>query len=247
MSTTRDARPFGVLVPATNTAVEAEFNDLRLGGVSWHSGRMPVRKTGLRDDAAFAGFVEGLHREMQGALEGVLSAGVEHVVLATSAQVFWGGKEGAAEVDARLQALSGGVSVTTAGTALTAALTALGARTVGVVTPYQPIGDARLRAFLEESGFEVAAIHGLRSKSVRSVATLTAEQLRDGFQRVDGSAVDALVQPGTNLPCLRFVTALEEEFGKPVVTLNAALVWHAYRSRGIADRSDAFGSLFAHH
>lgn len=36
---------------------------------------------------------------------------------------------------------------------------------------------------------------------------------------------------------------MEEELGKPVIAINAATVWHAYRTHGIRDQIKGFGCL----
>lgn len=247
MSGKSAVRRFGVLIPSTNTAVEAEFNDLRTSGVSWHAGRIPVRQSGLGDDQSFSAFVEGLDDEVDATLRDVLSAQVEHVVLATSAQVFWGGRRGAAEIESRLRSKASGCGVTTAATALLAALRALGVSRVGVLTPYQPIGDERLRTFLEESGVEVVAMHSLRVGSLTDIANQTPDAVRDGFARVNVPAAEALIQVGTNLPCAQIAVDLEKQWGKPVVPLSTAFVWHAYRTRGIDEPLVGWGTLLAEH
>lgn len=64
---------------------------------------------------------------------------------------------------------------------------------------------------------------------------------------MDAPDVDALLQAGTNLPAAIAAAEMEVELGKPVVAINTATVWHAYRSNGIMDQFDGFGSLFSQH
>ncbi|KAF8851545.1 hypothetical protein BDZ45DRAFT_750571 [Acephala macrosclerotiorum] len=63
--------------------------------------------------------------------------------------------------------------------------------------------------------------------------------------RANGEDVDVelLIQAGTNLLAGKAAAELEEELGKPVVTINTATVWHAYRSNGIMDKVEGWGSL----
>lgn len=39
---------FGLILPSTNTSVEAEFNRMLVPGVSWHSGRIFAANPGKR-------------------------------------------------------------------------------------------------------------------------------------------------------------------------------------------------------
>ncbi len=56
-----------------------------------------------------------------------------------------------------------------------------------------------------------------------------------------------LIQAGTNLPATRVAAEMEIELGKPVIAINTATVWHAYRTNGINDQFDGFGSLLSEH
>jgi maleate isomerase len=64
---------------------------------------------------------------------------------------------------------------------------------------------------------------------------------------LDGPDVDAIVQAGTNLSVTLIAEELEREFGKPVIPINVACVWHAFRALGIEDKIPGFGSLFVDH
>ena len=44
---------------------------------------------------------------------------------------------------------SGGLDVTTGALATQAALDAYGAKKVGIITPYQPVGDEQVKLFME--------------------------------------------------------------------------------------------------
>lgn len=90
-------------------------------------------------------------------------------------------------------------------------------------------------------------IHGLRCSSATSIAEVDAETIKEAFRKVNAPDVDALLQAGTNLPAAIAAAEMEKELGKPVVAINTATVWHAYRSNGILDQFDGFGSLFSEH
>jgi len=40
---------------------------------------------------------------------------------------------------------------------------------------------------------------------------------------------------------------MEEELDKPVIAINTATVWHVYRTNGIKDQIQGFGSVLAEH
>jgi len=219
---------------------------MRVEGVSWHSGRIYIPDPVLDDDASFLRFLENLQEETRIAVRDVLTANPDHLVMGMSAETFWGGLSGAGAFRQKMKDLSG-LDVTTGANACKAALEIHDAKRIGVITPYQPVVDNQVREFFEELGYEVVAMKGLKCKSATSISEVGPEQIRGAFHAVDSPHVDALVQVGTNLPAVRVAAELEHELGKPVLAINAATVWHAYRTNGIDDKIAGFGSLLAEH
>lgn len=163
-----------------------------------------------------------------------------------SAETFWGGKNGAAEFESFMHSISG-LSVTTGAHAAVSALQIYGARKIGIITPYQAVGDQQVVDFFQEAGFTVHAIKGLRCDSATSIAEVGPDVIKSAFREVDAEDVDALFQAGTNLAAAGVAAEMERELGKPVVAVNTATVWHAYRTNGIEDKVEGFGSLLAEH
>ena len=58
---------------------------------------------------------------------------------------------------------------------------------------------------------------------------------------------DAVVQLGTDLIMAKLADEAERWLGKPVLAINAAMLWHALRARGIQDRVLGFGSILREH
>lgn len=244
---TAERAEFGLILPSTNTTVEAEFNWMRVDGVSWHTGRIYIPDSELQDDASFVTFLENLRGEIGRAVRDVITAEVDYLVMGMSAETFWGGREGAENFAQWMADLSGGLGVSTGAMASKAALDVYGARRIGVITPYQPVGDEQVKQFFEEMGFEVVNIHGLKCTTAQNIGDVTPEEIREAFLKVNSDDVEVLLQAGTNLPAVKVADELEKELGKPVIAINAATVWHAYRTNGIMDQFDGFGSLFRDH
>ena len=127
------------------------------------------------------------------------------------------------------------------------ALKLYGAKRLGVVTPYQPVGDRNVARYFNEAGFEVAKIHGLKCDSPVAIAHVSEAQLRDAILTVNGPDVDAIVQVGTNLAMARLAPEAERWLGKPVIAINTAIYWHALRSVGITDKMSGWGPLLEKH
>ncbi|CAJ2501290.1 Uu.00g041430.m01.CDS01 [Anthostomella pinea] len=238
---------FGLIVPATNTVVEAEFARMLVPGVSWHSGRIAIANPSLKDDATMVAFLESLRTTIGDAVRSVGMCLPTYLVMGMSAETFWGGLSGAAEFERFMASTSGGLGVTTGALAARAALDAYGARRIGIITPYQAVGDAQVVDFFTAVGYDVHMIHGLRCETATAIAEVAPETIKEAFRRVDALGVDALMQAGTNLPAAVAAAEIERELGKPVIAINTATVWHAYRTNGIMDKVTGFGSLLEEH
>ncbi|MGN0063426.1 MAG: Dabb family protein [Nocardioides sp.] len=196
-------KKFALVLPSTNTSVEREFHHVRPQDCSWHTGRIMIKAPALDSADAFGAFRECLNAALPDALEVVMTCKPDYIVMGMSAETFWGGVQGNAAFQQNVRDLTG-LEVTTGATAAGEALKAFGAKRIGIVTPYQPVGDEQVVDYFTELGFDVAAIKGLCSASATSIADETPETLREAFLAVDGPDVDALIQCGTNLESPRW-------------------------------------------
>lgn len=239
-------RKFAVLVPSTNTSVQPEFDAMRPTGVTNHISRIVIPNTPLAGDDDFSAMVRAIEGAQLAALESALTCEPDYLILGISVETFWGGLAASETLKRELMQKSG-LGVSLGADACQAALAVHGAKRLGVITPYFPVGDANVRRFFEESGFAVRRLIGLKCRSPVLIAHIGEAELRRAIAEVDGDDVDAVVQVGTNLAMARL--AGEEEFarGKPVIAINTAIYWHALRANGIADRIPGWGSLLARH
>lgn len=238
---------FATIVPSTNTTVEHDFHAVSPWGITFPVGRMYIPEPHTRDDQEFSHIIEQVYVALEEAIRVVMTTEPDYLVLGMSAPTFWGGTEGNARFETGLRDMSGLKSVTVGATAVRVALEALGARSVAFLTPYQPVGDGHVNRFLVESGFTVTRSLGLRVPSITYISRTPANTLIAALRELDGDDIDVIVQAGTNLSMIRLADEAERWLGKPVVTVNAATLWHALRSYGIEDRFEGFGSLLREH
>ena len=235
------------IVPSTNTIVEADFNHLfRIPGVTFHTGRMYIESPSLDSNEAFAALLQQVDRAFETAVRDVLTCEPDYLVMGMSAPTFWGGREGNAAFLERARRLCG-LGVTTGAEACSAALEAYGVGRIAVLTPYQPIMREQIVRYFEESDFPVTRYVDLACASATAIAAVTPDRLRGVLRDLDGPDVDAIVQVGTNLSMVRLAAEAEGWLGKPVIAINAAIMWHAYRANGFDDRIDGCGSLLSDH
>ncbi|WP_067701462.1 maleate cis-trans isomerase family protein [Nocardia jejuensis] len=237
---------FGVLAPSTNTIVEPDFYRMGVPGVTAHFSRIHIRDQNMSDDAGMGRLLEQIRAELVSACERVLTCEPDYMVMGMSAETFWGGVEGNRQFVRQIHEVTG-LEVATGAEACRRALEMYGAKRIGVVTPYQPVGDENVVRFFGELGFEVKAIRGLRCPTAVSIAHVTESTLRAALLEVDSDGVDALIQCGTNLSMVGLAEEAERWLGKPVLAINAATWWMALRDNGIEDRVEGAGSLLRDH
>ncbi|MER7106917.1 maleate cis-trans isomerase family protein [Streptomyces sp. NPDC000229] len=240
-------RTFGVIAPSTNTVVEPDFYRMTVPGVTAHFSRIHIRDQNMAGDAGMERLLEQIRDEIGAACERVLTCEPDSMVMGMSAETFWGGVAGNRAFVKQIHDITG-LRVATGAEACERALRLYGARRIGVLTPYQPVGDANVRRFFGELGFEVAGVTGLRCPTAVSIAHVGEDRLRQALTALAAlDGVDALVQCGTNLSMVSLADEAERWLGLPVIAINAATWWMALRDNGIEDKVYGAGSLLREH
>ena len=228
----RLSRVLGVLVPWFNTVVEPDLAALRPAAVTNQTARFTLDAHVVDDIRATA--------------TKLLACRPDAFLVALATESFPNGLAMLTRTAEEL-AQAAGRPVFTASHASQAALRALGARRIAVVTPFDDTSNARVKDAFAAHGFDVVRIAGLACPDLDSIARVPEAEIRRIFRAADHADADALVQVGTGLPVLRLVADLERAHVKPVVACNAALYWQALRETGVADRIAGFGRLLADH
>lgn len=236
----------GVIIPSTNIAVEYDCQRLRPEGLTWHFARFFVEQPDLSSDNMFLAFIDAIRETIPDAMRDIMTCEPTHIMMGMSAETFWGGLEGNAEFTDRLREYIGpDIGLTTGANALDSALKAFGAKRVAALTPYQSVGDEQVHRYLEETGYEVSKVVGLKCDTATSIAhTPPSEVIDVVVNQLDNDNVDAIVQAGTNLSSVNIFPTLEKQLGKPIIPINIATIWHAFRATGIKDQFMGNGWLF---
>lgn len=235
----------GVVVPSTNTTVQPETDALRLPGVTFHVGRIPITDRKISAES-FLDHVAAMRAGIKDASDQVMTAGVQALIMGVALECFWGGLAGSADLRKHLEDRCG-VPVVLGSEAVRAGLEAFGARRIAVLTPHMPKGDEEVRAWLQEAGFDVVRLQGLSCESPRAIAQVSEARIRAELRALDGDDVDALVQVGTNLAGARVCAEAERWLDKPALSINTTSAWAAMRSAGIADRISGHGRILEEH
>ena len=237
----------GIIVPSTNTTVQPETDSLRPIGVTNHIGRIHIPDLPLSNDTQFEAMVDAIGPDLFSCVDRVMTCKPDHLIMAMSIPTFWGGKAGSEQLLAKLQDRAG-VPVTMGSEACIEALRCFeNVSKIGILTPYQPIGDAHVAQYFEDHGYKVATVHSLKRPSEVQIAHATEADIRDGLKVLAAAGVDAIVQAGTDLAVIDIADEAERWLGIPMIAINAATYWTALRRCGIADRMAGCGSLLAEH
>src|SRR5215470_2982839 len=100
---------FGVIVPSTNTVVEADYNRMAPHGVTFHSGRMYISQPALDSDAAFEALLGEIRQARATAVRDVVTCKPDYIVMGMSVETFWGGVQGNTRFIESVREQSGGL------------------------------------------------------------------------------------------------------------------------------------------
>jgi maleate isomerase len=232
----------GVVVPSTNTTVQPETDRLLVPGVTCHTGRVTIKERPLDTEEAFQEHMQMMRDGIGTAIDQIMTAGLDHLIMGIALESFWGGVAAAAKLQAEL-AQRAGVGISMGSTAAVAALGKFDARKIAILTPHQPRGDEMVRAYFAEAGFDVVRLKGLKCATPRLIAQVPLRDIRNSLRELDGDDVDALLMLGTALPAASVAVEAERWLGKPVLAVNVVSYWHAIRQCGIADRVLGHGRI----
>lgn len=228
----------GMLVPSGNVVIEPQVNAMLPAGVALYVTRLPLTGSSERELLAMAEGVEGAARLLADARVGQIAFNC------TAVSTFSKEMEGSIK---RRIAQATGLEPLATSEALVAALRALGALRIVLLTPYIPSINEREAAFLAAEGFEVLAEHGLGIDTNAEMAALAPQTWSELARRHRDPRADAYLVSCTAIRSAEVIEDMEKELGRPVVTSNQALAWHCLRAAGLPDRIAGFGELLARH
>jgi maleate isomerase len=227
-------RHFGVLIPSTNTTVETEYTRLLPPSLQAHYARL-----GKGQNVAF---VPSRDDDLKYQSQLLGNAKVEVVALTqSSASMSDDDYDSNAK---RYMSEACGAPALTSAEAIGQAIGALGGKRIGLVSPYSQAVMARTKRYYEmRYCVEVVANEGFGATDSYAIGALNADNATAAFARMDLAQIDLLVVLGGNFPTMCFIAAWEQEFGKPVLTTNQAVIWAVMTTMGINESLSGLGVL----
>jgi maleate isomerase len=228
----------GMLLPSSNQVAESELPAMLPDGVAVHTTRLKLAGGGRDELLAMTEKVEDAARL-------VADAGADLIVFhCTAVSTF--NAEMEVGLKRRIEQATGRPATATS-EALVAAFRALGARRIVLVSPYSPETNAREVAYFAHHQITVLSETGLDLKGGNAYAAVEPGQWYRHVTAQRTSDADAYFLSCTTIRAVPVIAALERDLGKPVVTSNQAMAWHALRRGGVQDKVEGFGALLAEH
>ena len=219
----------GLLVPSSNTTIEGDFHRNLPEDVEVITSRMFLEHTTKNAE------IYMIEESLPDAIRMIRTA-KPHVTVfgCTSAGSLFGqGYDASILQDIRKET---GTEVVSILSALSEEFALLGAMKIAVFTPYIEELNETIRASLEEDGFDVLSIDGMGIVDNTRIGSLRGEEIlafaRDKINHAHLEKADCLFFSCTNLPAIRALPLLQENFPKTsIMTSNLAAIRAVHRRR----------------
>jgi maleate cis-trans isomerase len=227
----------GVLVPSGNTVAEPELRAMLPAGIGLFVTRLPLTGSSAPELLAMLDTLD---------TGTMLLAGAEMDAIAfhcTAVSTF--APHMAGEIRDRMGRASPIPALATAD-AIQAALAALRATRVLLVTPYIEPVHRREIAYLIATGFQIAGDGCMGVATNAEMARIPPETIRDRvLAAARGVEADVCFISCTAIRSAGLIQPLEATLNMPVITSNQVLAWYALRRLGFTDAAPGFGRLFS--
>jgi maleate isomerase len=219
----KQPKRLGILAPSSNTVLEPETAKLLPadGSVTSHVSRLRVVQ--ISDEMSSLRQFE--IEPVLIAAELLADAAVD-LILWNGTAASWLGFDRDRQWVAAIKARTG-IPATTAVIAINEALQQLGARRIGLVTPYVEALERRIIANYSAIGIEVAAAVRGNLTVNTDYAAITPDEVAEMVREVACSPVDAILILCTNLAGSSVAPALSRELGVPVLDSVRVAIEHS--------------------
>jgi maleate isomerase len=208
----------GLMIPSSNTMMEADFARELPAGWTLHTARMYL------EDTTAAGEHRMLDEFTLPAARDLGTARPHVVVFGCTSAGALRGSDYDRQLCERISELTGAPTVSTI-QAVRTAIERAAARRVGVVTPYVDELNDRIRASIEADGVEVVRIAGLGMTENYEIARVPADRITAfAVEMLGGLDLDLVFASCTNFGAMEAIPDLAARLGRPVVTSNQAVL-----------------------
>lgn len=227
----------GLLLPSANQAAEPQIRAMLPRDVGIAVTRLKLV------DSSERGLL-GMTYGVEAAAALLADAGVDLVVFHCTAVSTY-----SAELEASILERIGvatGLPATATSQSLVAALDAMQARRVVLLSPYTEEVNKREAAYFVRRGFDVLGNVGLSCSTGREMMAVTPEAWQAFALSQVQTEAEAYVLSCTTVRTAEAIESLECSLGSPVITSNSAVAWDCMRRLGISAVVPGYGRLLGH-
>jgi maleate isomerase len=226
--------------------MEPEMHSMAPPGVTFHTARLYLARSSLRTPEEAQKAAAAFQDALEIAIRDVVTAEIDYLMIGVSALSFMGGVSGGQRFEEKLKTITS-LPLTTASAAASAALRLYDINRIGILSPHPEMFNEHYVRFFSESGYEVVKLHRIDCPTTLAIAMVDEATIRAALRDLMDAGSEAVVQVGTDLVFTRLADEAERWLGKPVLAVNAAMLWHGLRALGIQDRLVGLGSILRVH
>jgi maleate cis-trans isomerase len=228
----------GLIVPASNTASEVQFQRYAPPGVGVHTTRLRMTGKWFRPLSELSGDIARAAEALSDTDPGVI---VFHCTANSMAE----GQAGEARILDLVEQASGCRALTT-GLAVKEALAQLRVRRLVLISPYDKATNEHEIAFLSQAGYRVVHDLGLGlTGGGDEYLRITPKEWTDLAVEHRRSEADGYFLSCTATSMIESIEEIERRLDRPVVNSNQAVLWAALRRLQIAGPIAGLGRLFS--
>lgn len=230
----------GVLTHEDDTVPESEFWTMAPDGVSVHTARVPFGDLQTYADPPGPDNATGQLARLP----------LQGIVFAFTTGSYLLGTTGEQALVARLEKRSNGIPVLMPCIAAIAAFHALAVGRIALFHAPWFTGEVDQQgvAYFQSQGFEVVhASHltpAIKVPHPNLGSDVNPAELYEWVRKHAPSNLEGFFIAGNGLRSIGVIAALEEDFGRPVLTANQVAFWYALRLAGVGAQVDDYGQVF---
>lgn len=220
-------RRIGVIVPSSNTTVEADFMRALPAGVTVHAARMYLAETTAEAERRM------IYDYAPAAITDLATLRPHVVAFACTSGGAVLGADGETALIGKIARETAALVVST-NDAVGNAVERQGGKRIAVLTPYVDELNQAIKAGLERRGLTVVRIAGLGITENFRIGSVTPKEIVAFAEKeLAGLAYDLLFVSCTNFRAVEARPLLMQRFAVPVVTSNQATIDAAFRAIGV--------------
>ncbi len=227
----------GLIVPSSNTTMEAEVWKMASGWSTVHTARMRLQEITVDD-------LEKMEGQMLEAAGSLADARVDVIGYGCTSGSLFKGKDHDLTIEREIEGKTKVPAVATA-KAVIEALDTFQISRVCVATPYIDEINERVQKYLEQNKIEVLKIEGLGITRNSEVGNKRADVAYELAKKAFAPEAQGIFISCTNFRTIEVIGQLEEELEVPVISSNTATLSAMMKKAAIQKTLKGYGKLLS--